>query len=119
MTYTSLGARAAQGAADTSGANKGNWTATFSSGQLGINVPSFECYHIVVTGAATNSTFNIYVNTNQWDVSVYAHQSSWDPAQPMLLNPGDTLSFYFSTPSTDGFMPTVTAWFRYDQSYGG
>lgn len=122
MSYLGLGSRVMQGALDTSGQNAGNWTIAFGPSTLNINVPSFECYHLVSIGAALNATFNVYVNNNLWDVSVYARQSSWDPSQPMVLQPGDTLSFYFSTVATDGFMPTITAWFRYDpalsQVYG-
>lgn len=122
MSFIGLGSRVAQGALDTSGQNPGNWTIAFGPNVLNINVPSFECYHLVSTGAALNATFNVYVNNNLWDVSVYARQSSWDPSQPMVLQPGDTLSFYFSTVATDGFTPSITAWFRYDpalsQVYG-
>ena len=111
MAYIGLGARAAKGAADTTGFNTGKWTVTFDSNLMNINQPFFECYKIVVTGAATSATFNVYVNTNLWD-----------PSQPLVMRPGDTLYFYYSSASSDGNQPLVTAWFRYDpvftQVYG-
>lgn len=114
MTWQTLGAVTVKATADTTGQNPGNWTASFGPGVLTYTVPQYECYHIVSLGAALNATFNTYVNTNAWDVAVYAHQTSWDPSQPMILNPGDVLNFYFSSLATDGFNPTVTAWFRWD-----
>jgi hypothetical protein len=122
MTYVGLGARTVNGAADTTGTNKGNWTVQFTPSVINVNVPHFECYKIVVTGANSSATFNVYVNVYQWDTAVYATNNSWDPVQPLLLTPGDTVYFYYSSASSDGDKPVVTAWFRYDpaltQIYG-
>ena len=114
MAYVTLGARTLLGAADTTGNNPGNWTVVFDPNAININEPFFECYKIVVTGAAQTATFNVNVNVNQWDTAVYATNNSWDPAQPLLLRPGDTLYFYYSSASSDGKQPKITAWFRYD-----
>lgn len=122
MPYVGLGARTVAGTADTTGNNRGNWTVQFTPQALNINVPHFECYKLVVTGAAASATFNVYVNTYQWDTAIYAVNNSWDPQQPLLMTPGDTLYFYYSSASSDGHMPTIAAWFRYDpaltQLYG-
>ena len=114
MTYVGLGVRTAKGAADTTGNNKGNWTVVFDPQTINANVPHFELYKLVVKGAGSTATFDVFVNTNQWDTSVYAVHNSWDPQQPLLLTPGDTIYFYYSTASSDGNQPSVTAWFRYD-----
>jgi hypothetical protein len=114
VSYVTLGAVSAAGAADTTGFNAGNWTVQFTPQIIGINVPHFECYKLVVTGASATATFNVYVNTNQWDTAIYAVNNSWDPQQPLLLRPGDTLYFYYSTAASDGHQPLITAWFRYD-----
>lgn len=114
MGYIGLGARSAKGAADTTGNNAGNWTVQFTPQVINVNTPHFELYKLVVKGAAASATFNVYVNTNQWDTAVYAVNNSWDPQQPLLLTPGDTVFFYYSSASSDGNQPQVTAWFRYD-----
>lgn len=114
MTYVGLNARTAKGAGDTTGVNPGNWTVQFSPQVINVNVPHFELYKLVVKGAAGTATFDVYVNTNQWDTAVYAVHNSWDPQQPLLLTPGDTVYFYYSTASSDGNQPVITAWFRYD-----
>ena len=114
MAYIGLGARKALGKADTTGNNPGNWTVLFDPQTINVNEPHFECYKLVVTGAASSATFNVYVNTNQWDTAIYATNNSWDPSQPLPLTPGDTLYFYYSSASSDGNQPTIYAWFRYD-----
>jgi hypothetical protein len=114
MTYVGLGARKVSGTADTTGNNPGKWTVIFDPPTLNINVARFECYKLIVTGAAASATFDVFVNVYQWDTAVYAVHNSWDPQQPLLLTPGDTLYFYYSTSSGDGNKPVITAWFRYD-----
>lgn len=114
MTMIGLGARKATGAADTTGNNPGNWSVVFDPQTINVNVAHFELYKLVVTGAANTATFNVYVNTNQWDTAVYATNNSWDPQQPLLLTPGDTVYFYYSSASSDGHQPVIYAWFRYD-----
>lgn len=114
MTYVGLGARTVTGVADQTGRNPGNWTVTFDPNAINVNVSHFELYKLVVTGAAASATFTVYVNVNLWDTAVYATNNSWDPQQPLLLNPGDTVYFFYSSPSNDGHQPTIAAWFRYD-----
>jgi hypothetical protein len=122
MAYITLGARSASGTADTTGNNKGNWTVVFDGNLINVNQPFFELYKLVVKGAASSATFDVYINTYQWDTAVYAVHNSWDPQQPLLLRPGDTIYFYYSSAASDGNKPSITAWFRYDpvftQVYG-
>ena len=114
MTYVGLGARQATGVADQTGQNPGNWTVTFDPQTINVGINNFELYKLVVKGAANTATFDVFVNTNQWDTAVYAVHNSWDPQQPLLLNSGDVVYFFYSTPSSDGNTPKITAWFRYD-----
>ena len=46
--------------------------------------------------------------------TVYGVANEWDPQQPMVCRPGDYISFYYTTPATDGFQPSVTMWLRHD-----
>lgn len=113
--YVTLGARKARGVADSSGNNKGNWTATFDDALLSVKCPYYECYKIIVHGAPA-STFDVFINENEWDTSVAGDVNSWDPNEPMPLRPGEALYFYYSDPTTDGNPPSVTIWLRYDAS---
>jgi hypothetical protein len=114
MPYKTLGSRSAAGAADTTGNNKGNWTVQFPPSLLNVNVPEFECWKIIVTGGSPSATFNVYINGAIFDTAVYAPNNSWDPTQPMILRPGDTLYFYYSDADSDGYEPSITIWLRYD-----
>jgi hypothetical protein len=118
VPYVTLGSRSAAGAADTTGVNPGNWTVTFDSAAINVNVPQAEVYKIVVQGAASGATFNVAVNTAIWDLAVYAVQNSWDPQQPLIIRPGDTVFFYYSSKSTDGHQPSITIWLRYEITLG-
>jgi hypothetical protein len=114
VSYILLGSRGPQaGAADTTGNNTGNWTIAFTPGILNVNVAEFECYKIVVTGAA-GSTFTVFIENKQWDLAIYGAANSWDPMQPMILRPGQTLYFYYSDAVTDNTPPVATIWLRYD-----
>lgn len=110
-----LGPRTAKGAADQTGNNSGNWTVVFDPATLNVNVAEFEVYHMVVLGAP-GSTFNVYVDSHQWDTNVFGTQNSWDPSQPLIMRPGETLYFYYSDPITDNNPPVVTVHLRYNQN---
>lgn len=118
MGYIGLGSRATYGAADATGNNHGNWTVSFTPDIINVNVPHFEVHKIVVHGAA-GSTFNVYVDQYEWDTSIQGYLNSWDPVQPLQLNPGNTLYFYYSDAITDNIKPKVTIWLRYDTSLYG
>jgi hypothetical protein len=119
LSNVSLGARGpVKGATDNSGHNPGNWTIAFTPAQLNVNVPQFEVYKMIVAGA-TNTTFNVFVDFYQWDTGVYGQQNAWDPQQPLILQPGQTLYFCYSDPVTDNAPPTATIWLRYDATLYG
>jgi hypothetical protein len=113
MSYIELGTRKAVGAPDTTGNNKGNWTVVFNMQDLVTNVSYYEVYHAVISGAP-NSTMTWFVDNKQWETTAAGDINSWDPVQPLLLIPGQTMYFYWSDPTTDNKPPTVTLWLRYD-----
>lgn len=117
MTYITLGSRGPQiGKADTTGLNKGNWTIAFPPEIINVNVPQFEVYKMIVAGAA-NTTFNVFVDSHQWDTGIFGQQNSWDPTQPLIMRPGETLYFMYSDPVSDGTPPVCTIWLRYDTQF--
>ena len=114
MPYFTLGSRFATGALDTTGNNPGNWTVTFDPAAINVNVPQFEIWHIIVKGASSKATFNVFINSNQFSINVYGVANEWDPQTPLVARPGVYIYFYYTTPATDGFQPTITIWLRYD-----
>ena len=114
MPYQTLGSRHATGAADTTGQNTGNWTVQFTPQLLSVTVTEFECYKIIVTGANPSATFDVYIDAEQWDTSVYGTNNSWDPSQPLIMRYGQTLYLYYSSASSDGDTPKATIWLRHD-----
>jgi hypothetical protein len=114
MSYITLGSRGpVTGKADTTGLNPGNWTISFTPDIIDVNQPQFEVYKMIVHGAP-NTTFNVYIDNALWDTGIYGTQNSWDPTQPLIMRPGNTLSFTYSDPVTDGQPPVCTIWLRYD-----
>lgn len=116
MSYVTLGSRGPQfGTLDNTGLNPGNWTVAFTPAIVNVQLSQFEVYKIVVLcKKPTLVTFNVFVDTFQWDTGVYGNQNSWDPTQPLIMRPGQSLNFTYSNPATDGFPPTVWIWLRYD-----
>jgi hypothetical protein len=90
--------------------NAGNWTATFDSPDIGIFLPEFDCYHIVIKGGPAGSTFDIYVNNNLYDSVTPGDTNSWDPNHPMKLSNGDSVIFYWNAGT--GTAPTVWLYFQ-------
>lgn len=118
MSYVTLGARGpVTGKPDTTGHNTGKWTVSFPPEVLNVNTSEFEVYKMIVHGAA-NSTFDVYVDIQQWDTAVFGDQNSWDPSQPLIMRPGQTLYFFYSDATTDNTPPVATVWLRYDPNLG-
>lgn len=117
MTLVTLGSRGpVTGAADTTTLNPGNWTIAFTPQILNVNVPQFEVYKMIVSGAQ-NTTFDVYVDLHQWDVGIYGTLNSWDPEQPLVMRPGETLYFMYSDADTDDTPPVATIWLRYNTDF--
>jgi hypothetical protein len=116
--YVSLGSAFNVASADTTGNNSGNWTNEFDPSTLP-KVSTFEMYHAVVTGVEPGAAASIWIGSRQWGFTNPVSGSEWDPAQPMLLNPGQSIFFYWSDPVSDDTPPSVTLWFRYDPDLPG
>jgi hypothetical protein len=116
MSFITLGSRGPlKGAADNTGMNSGNWTVAFTPDLINVNVSQFEIYKMTVLCAKpTLVTFDVFVDTFKWDTGVYGNRNSWDPSQPLIMRPGQTLAFLYSNPVSDNFPPVVTIWMRYD-----
>lgn len=117
MPYVDLGSRGpVLGQADSTGRNPGKWTVTFDPVLLNIFQPQFEIYKLIVSGAAPSATFSVYRDLALWDAAVYAALNSWDPVNPLLLRPGQSVYFFYSSLASDGNQPSITAHLRYDPS---
>lgn len=89
--------------------NAGNWTVTFDPPALGVSIALFECYHIVIQGPP-GSAFQIFIGNRFYDNVTPGDVNSWDPNQPMKLQQGDTVFFYWNTNALPA--PTVTMYFQ-------
>lgn len=109
--YADLGPRAGTGFADPNNpTGAGNWTVSFPASVLTVQVPLFEVYHIAVNGPG--GYILVYRNEDFWDTTNYGGQNSWDPQQPLLVRPGDGLTFYWSIGT--GTAPVMTLWLRHN-----
>jgi hypothetical protein len=115
MPYVPLGARPLTATADTTGRNTGNWTNWYTPAILNTQIPYFEIYHLLFTGARVLDTVTIWVGTFQWSFATAGPGggSEWDPVSPMLLRPSDEVFFFWSTPASVPNVPVVTAWLRF------
>jgi hypothetical protein len=73
-----------------------------------LDVALAELYHMYVN-APPGTAFQIYKNQLQWDY-VLVGVNAWDPAQPMPIRPGDTVTMFFNQVATSNI--TGTAWLR-------
>lgn len=109
MPRSLLGPRAQKGAADSGNLiAAGNYTVQFAPKDLNFTVSLAEVFHIAVNGPG--GYVLIYINEDFWDCVSYGGINSWDPSEPMLVRPGDIISFYWSTAA--GGAPEVTIWLR-------
>lgn len=86
----------------------GGWTVTFAPSDLGIRVAS-EVYHIAVKGP-TGSKFEVWIDTTFYDNVKRGDINSWDPNQPMPVDPGDTIFYYYNSAANPA--PKITLYFR-------
>lgn len=85
----------------------GGWTVSFKTDQT--PRVEFEVYHAAVKGPAS-STFEVWIDDTFYDNVVRGDINSFDPTQPMLIRPGDSFFFHYSTNA--GAAPKATAFFR-------
>lgn len=88
----------------------GVWECVFNAADLGITLPSYECYRIVISNGPAGSTFNIYLNNQLWDSVFPGDNNSWDPNNQMPLGQGDNLTFVWNLGSGTG--PYVWLYFQ-------
>lgn len=119
MSYVNLGSRIVIATADTTGLNTGNYTNAFSPAVINVNVPYFEIYHMVVTGAITTPQATIYINNKTYGFCYPNIGSEWNPAQPILLNPSDEIDFCWNLAAGGTGAPTVSIYLRYDPTLNG
>lgn len=118
MTYLYLGRRGPiTGTPDTTGQNIGNWTIAFTPPILNFTLAQVMIYKLQVSGAQ-GSSFDIWVDNDQWDVNIYGTQNSWhdDAGDELLIRQGQTLFLMYNNPNTDGQPPMATCFLRYDAS---
>lgn len=107
-------------AADTTGVNKGQLTAGFTTGVLGTMPPVYEWYRATIATATPGQLFtpapcSIYLNLRKPVSFTYpAGGTEWDPSQPILMRSGDELFFFWQLASSVTPVPLVTCFFRYD-----
>jgi hypothetical protein len=111
MSYLNMGSRSLTGELDQTGQNPGNWSVVFDAKAFNVGTPYFEVYKIIVSGAP-NSTFDVYIGANQWEVNQRGDTNVWNGVQQ--LTPGTELRFFWSDSATDGNPPMVALWLRYD-----
>lgn len=118
MAYITLGSRTLTAVADTTGRNAGNYTNWFTQAVLNTNVPFFECYKIVFSGALLLATLTVDIDNIPWSFATAGPGggSEWDPVNVMLLRPGNEVFFFWNTASTDTHAPAVSLWLRYDDT---
>lgn len=105
-----LGTRQATGTADANNPlGAGNWTVAFTPTVFGVGLTQFEVYHIAIQGP-TPSSFKVYIDTTFYDYVPHGDINSWDPSQPMILDKGRTLYFYWSTNASPA--PMVSLFLR-------
>lgn len=115
MAYMPLGSRPVKAIKDTTGLNTGNYTCIFDDSVINASTPRFEMYHMYVEAPSLvgqSTTAKVVMNTGSWDATLLGQLNSWDPSQPLLMTPGDTLYVLFNVPVPNATVPTVTAWFR-------
>ncbi len=119
MSYLPLPTALTTAAADTTGRNAGNLTNAFTADKLPNGVAWYECYHMVVTGVPAGAQATIWIGAKQWGFTYPLAGSEWDPSQPMLLQLGQEVYFFWSSASSVTPAPVVTMWLRYDPSLPG
>lgn len=110
------GPRTLTAKADNTGNNTGNWTVAFTPADIAIHWTIYEIYKMVVNiaEAAGVVAFTVFIGQHQYEGFQTSGVASWSDAQPMRVDGGETLYFYFTEPSTDGTPPSVTLWCQVD-----
>ena len=92
----------------------GMWTVSFHADCFVTRVP-FEIYHFAIQGPA-GSSFQVWIDSVFYDYVEQGDVNSWDGSQPLHLQPGKDVHFYWNTAT--GSPPTVSAFWRIPRSQG-
>lgn len=116
MAKKPLGHRIATAVADTTGNNTGQWTVAFDPAAMSIHWTMYEVYKIVINinQSAGVVSFTVFIGQAQYEGFQSSTIATWSDVQPMPVDSGETLYFYFNEPSSDGTPPTVTIWIQVD-----
>lgn len=117
MPYASLGARTVTAGPDLTGSNPGRLTSVFDTAVLAVTVPFFELYRAVVQSATPGCEATVCVDAYPASWNIFGTGAEWDPAQPPILRPGQSVFFYWDL-SVGRRAPVTTLWFRYDTDLG-
>lgn len=103
---------------DNSGVNTGNWTAIFDKAVVGINYNTYEVYKMVVelNPSAGVVSWTIHIGQRAYEGYQSSVIATWSDPNPMVVDSGETVYFYFSEPTSDGTPPVVTLWCQVDDS---
>ena len=116
MSKLPLGPRRLTASADTTGNNSGNYTCVFTPEIMSVKWTQWEVYKMVVNNPLANGV-------SQWTIRIGIHQyegfqsqgvATWSDHQPMPVDAGENLYFYFNIPVSTGAAPTVTLWIQVD-----
>ncbi len=113
MPYQPLGSLRTESAPDTTGRNTGNWTTTITVADVS-RVAVAEIYHAVVENNLPGAWARIQIGIRSFSFTQPLSGAEWDPVNPPLLGPGQTIYFLWNTAATIGQAPVVTTWWRYD-----
>ena len=116
MAYKSLGTRpvtASLNASPTS--NPGNWSALMPSSIMAVSVPNFELYRFSVINGPLGSTLTALLDQDVFTVTPAGtgDNNTWVAFQPLEINKGQTLSFFWNSSTATSPAPLVTCFFRY------
>lgn len=87
----------------------GFWSIEFDPARFGFASNNFEVYHIALKGPA-GSSFQVFTNTTFYSTSPRGDLNEWDPNQPLFMNAGQSLFFYWNSAAAPS--PMVTVWCR-------
>ena len=115
-TLKSLGPRSATAVDDITGNNANKWTASFGPADMAIHWSEYQVYKMVVNIAQSAGVvpFTVYIGQHQYEGFQTSAIATWSDPQPMIVDSGETVYFYFDEPSSDGTPPTVTMWCQVD-----
>lgn len=104
-----LGSRSASGVASADNpVFSGGYVVTFSPDILSVKMQC-ECYHIAIRGPSP-SYFEMWVESRFYSIGARGDKNDWDPNNALIIDPGQTIYFYFSTGT--GLVPTVVMYLR-------